>query len=843
MFNQLQGVANGTGPNPALAEFNQATGQNVANQAALMAGQRGAGANAGLLARLASMQGANTQQQAAGQAATMQAQQQLGALNQLGGIAGQQVGQQQAGITGLNQAAQGNQNSILGAINNQNANRINMQSNINSANGQIANTNAQGQQSILGGALGGAGLGAMKLFGLAEGGSVPGYADGGAVAVNNYAAPQSFAGKYFNQMGASPQNAGSGALNQGMKDFTSALVGGFASKPQFTAEQAVAAPSIVDTTSMIQPTAQDPMLMGAPQVPGGQMMSSEGGKVPGKAEVKGDSYANDTVSAKLSPGEIVIPRSVLQGKNPVQMAAKFVEQEMLKQKLSKKNSFASGGTAQDDEQKPVVVNVNPPPPQGAMASFGNALSNFSNQLKPLVSGQEPNASFNNQVLQPAATSAAEMTSPQPAPAAITSGEIAQIPQQQIASNGPMPAAPASAPGLSGGEMAQQVPSSSSSISNDQMFSGYGKAASEQKMGAQKEAAAVGEQGRQEAAIAHEQQAKLQQQQQSYQENYNALNAERNKFQSDLQAQHIDPKKYLGDMSTGQKFSTAIGLILGGIGGGLMHQENPALKYLNSQMENDINAQKANMDKQNNLLSMNMKQFGNLNDATNMTRLNMADMAKAQLQEAAGKAADPLAKARALKAVGEIDMAMAPIQNQMAMRRAALSGGKNDVGTAIEVLADPKQKEALYKEYGVKQETDSLKKLYQEQFNHLKDKALNGSFSPADRQSAIQSVAGKIQKATEGRYNLEAATQLAQALFPNKIESGQTTKNKYARGTELLGGLSSTPQLDTFMKMHGIANPSDPYTQLDPQQKKFADWAQANPNDPKAKIVLQKLNLR
>src|ERR1044072_7649053 len=52
LANQLQGVANGTGPNPALAQLNQATGANVANQAALMASQRGTGANAGALARL-----------------------------------------------------------------------------------------------------------------------------------------------------------------------------------------------------------------------------------------------------------------------------------------------------------------------------------------------------------------------------------------------------------------------------------------------------------------------------------------------------------------------------------------------------------------------------------------------------------------------------------------------------------------------------------------------------------------------------------------------------------------------------------------------------------------------
>ena len=42
---------------------------------------------------------------------------------------------------------------------------------------------------------------------------------------------------------------------------------------------------------------------------GGNYKFSQGGEVPGSAMVRGDSPQNDTVHAKLSPGEIVIPRS------------------------------------------------------------------------------------------------------------------------------------------------------------------------------------------------------------------------------------------------------------------------------------------------------------------------------------------------------------------------------------------------------------------------------------------------------------------------------------------------------------------------------------------------------
>lgn len=157
VFNQLQGVASGTGPNPALAQLNNTTGQNIASQAALMAGQRGAGANAGLLARQAAQQGGALQQQAVGQGAALQANQQLNALGQLGGIAGQQVGQQSNALTGLNQFGQNEQSNLLGALGQYNNASVSNASQQNSANAAVQSKVAGGQQGLLGGALGGLG--------------------------------------------------------------------------------------------------------------------------------------------------------------------------------------------------------------------------------------------------------------------------------------------------------------------------------------------------------------------------------------------------------------------------------------------------------------------------------------------------------------------------------------------------------------------------------------------------------------------------------------------------------------------------------------------------------------
>jgi hypothetical protein len=56
-----------------------------------------------------------------------------------------------------------------------------------------------------------------------------------------------------------------------------------------------------------------------------------GGHVPGTAQVKGDSPKNDTVKAKLSPGEIVLPRTVVHSKDP-DAIMNFVRDTLAKKK-------------------------------------------------------------------------------------------------------------------------------------------------------------------------------------------------------------------------------------------------------------------------------------------------------------------------------------------------------------------------------------------------------------------------------------------------------------------------------------------------------------------------------
>jgi hypothetical protein len=191
--------AAGRGTNVAGSQLNTATGQNVANQAALMAGQRGASGNVGLMARQAAMQGANTQQQAVGQAATLEQQQEIAAQQNQANLAQNQINQAGQAQTNVTNAQQGEQNILQGANTAANNANVGMQSNMNNVNAGVAAGNQSAHTNILGGLMGGA---SSALAGL-------GLAHGGAVHIHNYAAGGITTGN-GNQGSVQPSGTGGG---------------------------------------------------------------------------------------------------------------------------------------------------------------------------------------------------------------------------------------------------------------------------------------------------------------------------------------------------------------------------------------------------------------------------------------------------------------------------------------------------------------------------------------------------------------------------------------------------------------------------------------------------------
>lgn len=94
------------------------------------------------------------------------------------------------------------------------------------------------------------------------------------------------------------------------------------------------------------------------------------------------------------------------------------------------------------------------------------------------------------------------------------------------------------------------------------------------------------------------------------------------FRNYMQTNKIDPNAFMDNKSGGAKTATALGLILGGIGG--KGQNNFALDFLNKNIDRAVDAQKANADNQKNVWGAYNQVYQNQNVATELAKASMAD---------------------------------------------------------------------------------------------------------------------------------------------------------------------------------------------------------------------------
>lgn len=297
----LQDQVAGKGPNPAQTQYKQNVQNNIANAQGLIASQRGL--NPALAAKMGTNLASAANQQAGAQSSILQQQQQLGASRELAGL----YGQMQAGNVGMqNIYAQG------------------------------AAQNAKTAQDVTGGIIGGMASGAAAM---AHGGMVPNYAEGGTVFDSNMGGPSSAAAQYLSGITSysapqsiNPYAQGESGLRSGL---SSASGGGMkAMLNKFSSSGPAAGDSLAASENV---GAADLAPAAAMAAHGGQIeMLKQGGHVPGKAHVRGDSLKNDTVPAMLSPGEIVIPRTIATSEDAPEKAAKFVAAVLARKKTKAK---------------------------------------------------------------------------------------------------------------------------------------------------------------------------------------------------------------------------------------------------------------------------------------------------------------------------------------------------------------------------------------------------------------------------------------------------------------------------------------------------------------------------
>lgn len=333
--------------------------------------------------------------------------------------------------------------------------------------------------------------------------------------------------------------------------------------------------------------------------------------------------------------------------------------------------------------------------------------------------------------------------------------------------------------------------------------------------------------------------------------YKELETERQALQHDIASGHIDPNRYMGSLDTEHRAYTIIGLALGGMSGG----PNLAFQALQNNIDRDIAAQRADLGRKENLLSANLRQFGNLNEATQMTRVMQNDIISGQLQQAIDKAQSPIAKANGQKLLGQLQMQSAPMVQQMAMRQMLYSqpqGGLVNTDPSefvTSMVPSDKQKEVfgqIEAAQNTRQMAGSIMKSFDDAAKENTMLRTGGGLlrTPASVYALHQSMQPTF-KDLEGTVRQAAMDNTFKNITPMPGDADSTISTKRKALTDYLQSKASAP----MAKGYGIdlerfeSTAAKPESRLNPQQAAFAQWAKANPNDKRAAAVLKKLGLQ
>lgn len=447
-------------------------------------------------------------------------------------------------------------------------------------------------------------------------------------------------------------------------------------------------------------------------------------------------------------------------------------------------------------------------------------------------------------------------------------QLAQVPgPMPVVGENPNAAAFASAPQAPAPQMDPQALAHAAGMSAQgvpDFLGGY----NQQMAGLQGERNVAAKMAAQNFDTANREHAALQEQITHYNKDIAEASQERDHFIQDLKDAHIDPNHLWASKSTASKISTGIGLILGGIGGGLTGQENPALKFLNQNIDRDVDAQRAELGKKNNLLAANLQKFGNIRDAMAMTRINLKDSALLEMQKTAAKLGGDAAKARFQQAAGLLQTQNAghfqDLMRQRALFRALNSvesgGGNPDQAAAsLQVIRqlDPTKAKELEGRYipgvGVAKvpvsetvrSTLIAKQTLNTMARDLYDwaKKHSGSIDPATvAQGATK--AAELQSLYRNSINGGVFKKGEQEFIDNIVDSDPT---KFFNSIRVLPKLkevidSNNKQFQLLKKGYGLPSGGESVAHLQPHEQKIAEYALAHPNLPASKAWIKKLGL-
>jgi hypothetical protein len=334
---------------------------------------------------------------------------------------------------------------------------------------------------------------------------------------------------------------------------------------------------------------------------------------------------------------------------------------------------------------------------------------------------------------------------------------------------------------------------------------------------------------------------------------------------------IDPNRWMNRNGAWGKLSSGLGIILGGIGAGLQHSNvNQALQFINQQISNDIDAQKANLGKTQSLLSMNRQRYHDDSTAIQVTANQQAALVAGQLNAMALKDPNTAAQKRATaqllaNQVSQSNLGIARQQALMKMMGAAGQAPGSEEGFQSTLNAaqfmDPEWHKDLQSKYvpSVGVASVPLSDDDRKQLTNFTD-IQRFSKEAADFRQNVSGSAGNWTPAVK-KQGEQIQGNLIDSLSQLKNSNRPESKEIYDRYASELGNINSTDfmggnaaslkqlQSDVATRFNTLAQQKGlrPFAgsqppQLTPQQQELYKWAKANPQDNRSAVVLKKLGV-
>jgi hypothetical protein len=210
-----------------------------------------------------------------------------------------------------------------------------------------------------------------------------------------------------------------------------------------------------------------------------------------------------------------------------------------------------------------------------------------------------------------------------------------------------------------------------------------------------------------------------------------------------------------------------------------------------------------MNNKHNLMSALNAQFGNIREASTMTKAIYSEMYANQLQQAAAKVGTPMAIAQAQQAIGQLKLKYGPEMQQMALQQTVRQGvqqGAVDRAQAIPFMVPKEQQTAALKEHGNSQAAKlNEEKLMQAFDNSAKENTVMrtgaGLRTPGEVMDMENLFLPMIHDA-EGKVSEFEHTTLKQ-LIPKPGDTDSKIAIKREALQHFIDAKKATPTLDAF----------------------------------------------